>query len=449
MTRQIVLTGCLAATGLLTACDDSSQQDQQSRAALTQAITTLTDAQRGYADGGGDETYQTYRTTQLQEAAQQLEQVIAKGSGSAKTEAQRLLADVRLSQARQLIQNARLGQAEVEGRLEALFNKAAAVERINDLIVTRGGDDEAVLSALKEGDDLVRQSKAGVSGNLAELSAQREAALINAETYHGQASEHFNQAEQAEQQAFVAENDQARRQAETRAYQARLKGSSAQRQASEAQIEADRLGLEVARLQNEAQLWDQMAQQISSLTQKVRDDGEAASRDVSTADSSRNLGVAAVRETLDALVQRYRQDVEQPLNEAVAKTDAALSRIDNAISQGAAANRTGLRFDRLSLQVERARALSQHAAAAKQVAAAVAAVADSPVMKNPANASTAQEIDAVRSSLAEQAQALSQSTRDTIADSMELTEQLAEDQNVGEATQSLAKALQAYGQQLN
>ena len=447
--KPLLLTGCLAAASL-TACDDSARQDAQSRDALSQAIATLAEAERGYAAEIGEGGYEAHRADRLQAAAEQLEQVIAQGSGVSKVEAQRLLADVRLSQARQLVRQAKTSQSDIAGRLQRLLNQINTVEQVQRLITSRSGSDEGVVGALQEGEDMIRENKAGITSNLSELSAQREAATLNAESANEQAAGHFRRAEEAEQQAFIAENDQDRNAAEVRAYQARQEGAAAQRQAAEAQIEADRLARETASLQKESQTWDQMAQQVAGLMTKVREDGQAAATDVTEAGSAKNLGLTAVRQSLEELIEGYRQQIDQPLTEAGERINDALQQLDTATNQAAAGDRSGLRFDRLTALVEKARALSVHAAAAREVAGAASAVAASPAVSEATgnSAGISQMVSEVQTSLSEQAASLAQQTRDTIADALSSTEQLAEDQQLGQATQQLAQALRGYGQQL-
>ena len=447
--KPVLLTGCLA-VATLTACDNSAVQDAQSRDALSNAIATLSEAEQGYAADAGEDGYEGFRSSRLQEAAGKLEQVISQGTGVAKVEAQRLLADVRLSQARQLVRQAKANQSEVAGQLQRLLSQLTAVEQVQHRIVARGGSDEGVLSALREGDEMVRQNQAGLTSNLSELTAQREAATINAESANETAAGHFRRAEEAEQAAFIAGSDQERNAAEVQAYQARQEGAAAQRKAAEAQIEADRLGRQIASLQTESRLWEQMASQLNDLTTKVREDGRAAADDVTNAGSAKNLGLTAVRQSLEELVDGYRQRVDQPLAEATDKINDALQQLDVATGQAAAADRSGLRFDRLTALVEKARALSLHTAAAREVAGAASAVAASPAVRDATGggAGIAQSVGQMQTDLDTQASDLAQLTRDTIADAISSTEQLAEDQQLGQATQQLAQALRGYGQQL-
>ena len=434
----------ITAAGLtVMGCDGPSTQSARSRASLNQAIEILTQANAGYSTEGGDQGYWDYRLKKLDEAEAKLQEVISQGDAFSKSEAQKLMAGLELARAQEACDAAEREFIHLSSLGVELFNYLQAVERIQSLITARSGDSQAVVSALAEGDKMVGEKKAAVTAQISELSAQRESATIEAEKRNAEAAELFGKSQQLDQQAFVAESDEHRQAAVREIYRSEIQGQAALRKAREAQIEADHLGNQIAALQTEASLWDQMGQEIGQLQTQVRENGEAAAQDVSKAGSDKDLGLATVRQKLEAMNNVFKEQVQSPLDRAAGLAQSAHDRFGQASDRAA---RQAAQFDQLTAQTELAQILSLHANFAHDYAILVKAVASNPSLEGT---SMSQSLQSLSSGLTEQSQAKSEQARGVINDGQTLAESLAGDSPLGNASTALAESLQAYGQRLN
>jgi hypothetical protein len=440
-----VLAGVLLCGGSLLGCAERSAEEARARAALQEATALVTEAEAGFAPEQ-QTAYPEFRLAKLEEAAGRLNEVLGQGDDLAKAQAHQLLAGIEVTKAQLALRRAGRGFSDMSSAKVELLKLLEAVERINAKMIARGGDREAVLAALDEGAASIRQSKAGIASNLAELSAQREGAMLDAEKRNGEAAGSFTRGQEFEQQAFVAENDTDRNTAYQQAYEAQLAGQAAQRSAREAQIEADRLGAEIRKLQAESRLWDQMATQVAEMRERAQTAGDAASRDVTTAGSDKELGLAAVREKYDQLNNLYVNHVDAALGEARERLERAVEHHGQAERLAEGAGKRSAQFDRLAVQVDLAHVLSRHAQYARDFAGTAEAVAGNPVVTDTP---IAQAIATRHQQVAEQAETLRQQTGELITAAIEQAQPLVGESELGQATASLTDSLRVYDSQIN
>ena len=442
----LALSALAVSVGLSVGCDDSAATAAQSRASLNEVIGALNTAEQGYTPGGVDQEYLEFRREKRQEVAGQLDAIVKSADPVAATEARVLLASVKVSQARDGVQQADAAFARVGKSSRALFDQLAAIERINSLIVARSGDAASVLNDLGQGDALIRENKDRAVAELSEVASQRESAILDAEKHNNAAAGHFTQATEFEKQAFVASSDTAKQDAYTNAYRSRLAGQAAQKQAQEAQILADSFGHEAETLKNEIALWDRMAQQVDGLADRVRTDGDAAARDVSTASSSKGVAVATMKEQYDVIAGAYKNDVNGQLKAASGLAQEALGLINEAVASADRDQRNALAFDRLEAQVALTQALTRQSRHARDFAGVCRSLAQNPAVSGTAIAQVAAE-DATKFS--DTSQEVAELAQKSINAGLEQSQQLAGDSASGSAAAALAQALQTYGMQLN
>ena len=442
----LALSAFVASAGLSVGCDDSAATAAQSRASLNEVIGTLNTAEQGYTPGGVDQEYLEFRREKRQEVADQLDAIVKSADPVAATEARVLLASVKVSQARDGVQQADAAFARVGKSSRALFDQLAEIERINSLIVARSGDAASVLNDLGQGDALIRENKDRAVAELSEVASQRESAILDAEKHNNAAAGHFTQATEFEKQAFVASSDTAKQDAYTNAYRSRLAGQAAQKQAQEAQILADSFGHEAETLKNEIALWDRMAQQVDGLADRVRTDGDAAARDVSTASSSKGVAVATMKDRHEEISTTYTKEVNERLESAVQLAQQAVDLIDRAQGSASREQRSALAFDRLEAQVALTQALTRQARYAQDFTGIVRAIADNPAVSGTAAAQAASS-EATR--LSDSAKQATERAQKSIAAGLEQSEQLVGETQTGRAAAALAQALQTYSTQLN
>ncbi|MEO1236046.1 MAG: hypothetical protein AAFX76_04585 [Planctomycetota bacterium] len=436
---------CLSAC-FFVGCDDEAAQIAKSRDALDEAVKLLEQAEQGFAPGDAEGSYAEYRLQTLAAAEERLQAVAAQGDPVAQAGAHRLLAGVKTSQARATTRDAVDAFARVTGRATALSNHVAAVGRINALIVARSDDGGAVLSALEEGDAMIQQNKAAVTATLAELSAQRESAILEAERLNAQAADHLSRAQQAEQRAFVADSGEAKQEAYTQTYQAQLEAQAARRAAQDQQIAADRLADEIAARRAELAEWDAIAQQVADLRTRVRDEGDAAARDVSTAGSAKQLELATVQEQFEALSSLYGAEVRDRLEDAALSAETAVEQARSAGSKSASGDRQALELERVAAQTELAHVLTRHAGYARDHAQTLAALAASPAVRGSA---AARAMTDASTQLNQTAAALVERADGVINDGINVADAMQGDGPVGQAAASLAAALRSYQTRLN
>lgn len=449
MTRfQIfMLAGSISLTGAMIGCDDQLAQTAKARAALDEAIAVLDEAEQGFVTGEAAGDYSKFRMSRLGDAETKLKAVIAQDTDRlAKTGAHRLLAGVKSSQARASAQQATAGFSQINRRSTGLFNQLAAAQRINALIVSRTGDGGAIVKALEEGQGLITQSKAAVNTSLGELSQQREAATLKAQTFNSQAASHLTRAEEFEEQSRVAPNDEVKQDVFTKAYSAQVDAQAAQRKAQEQEIEAQLANEQIEALQTEIGLWDEMAEQLAELKQRVETDGADAARDVTTAGSRRGLALNDLQEEIAKLAADFTKNVQTPLTAAAVDMNQAVAELETAIGLADAGDKQTLRFEQVGAKTELASVLSRHANYAADFSQMLTAVIENPVV---AGGSAASELQAKQDAFAQQAAALSGEARGVIEDGLAQSETLAGEDAIGQATQGLAQALRTYGDQLN
>lgn len=442
-----LLAGSLTLSLCVAGCDDQVAATAKSHAALQEAVDLLDEAEQGYVGPEAGADYNAFRMDKLREARTQLETLVAEGNNAAtKAGAHRLLAGVKLSQARAATDRAVTGFARLNGHSIGVFDHLAAAQRINALIVARGGDGGAVLKALEEGQELVRDSKAGINSSLSELSAQRESATLKAEQLNGEASSHFTRAQEFEEQSRVAPNDEVKRDVFTKAYSAQLKGQASQRLAQEQQIEANQLADQIAALRSQLELWDKMGVQVSTLKQRVQMEGDEAARDVSTAGSRKDLALTTISGEVQTLTRHFNDNVDGPLNAAASEAESAVAELEKAKGLASASEKSALEFEQAAARVELAHILSRHASFTADFGKMLDAIVQNP---NVAGSSTASEYRSQPAELADRAAALVDRAKDVIEAGLAQTESMAGDTATGQASQALAQALRTYGDQLN
>ncbi len=440
---SLILAGLTLAAGLCVGCDTEASRSAKTAAALEEAIATFDRAERGFAaTAEGD--YQQFRLAHFDEARAKLEAIVAEGDSASKISAHRVLASIDTAMAQVHADRAASAFAVIRGRSTGLFNHLAAVERINALMVARADDGGAVLGALDEGDAMIRESKAGLTSSLAELNAQREAAIVEAERHNAEAARHFETARQLEEQAILAQRIDAKQAGYNQAYAAQLQGEDARLKAQRQQIEADRLAQEIAPLQAELELWDQMATRIGELRERARQDGEESATDVSTALDAKVIAIAAVDEQYQALANLYREDVDKPLTAAIADASDAVQHLDQALGLARGGDRSALQLERAAADVARVHILTRHAGYARGFAAMLGAMAGNPAL---ADAAVLERLREQQQQLARQADQLAEQARATITAGLEGI--AAEDADPNDPAQALAAALRSYGEQLN
>lgn len=435
----------LAAAAVFSAgCDGEPARAAKARAALQEAMASYREAARLYKPGDTEQDLATYRRGKLAEAASKLEPVAGLGDSVAAAEALRLLAEINVEQASDEIAQADVAIAGVGRISRSLFDQLKALERIEALILARGGDGASVLQALTEGEAFVSQSKAGVTAAFESVGGDREGAILDAEKHNNTASAQFTRAAEFEQQAFVASNDTAKQEAYTKAYQAQLAGQAAQKRARDAQIRADSLGQQAETLRNEIALWDRMARQLGGLSDRVRQEGESAARDVSAASSNKVLAVAALQESYDEITAAYDNQVRDRLVRAEELAKQALGHLDKS-EQAAGGVGSDLAFARLRSQAVLAKALSRHARYAHDFAGVLDAVAKDPAVSGTA---AAQACRGKADELAASAQEAGKQAADAVADGVKTAEPITNDSAQGKAVASLTDSLKAYQTQL-
>lgn len=442
-----MLAGSISLTGALVGCDDQIAQTAKARAVLDDAIVMIDEAEQGFVSGDTSGDYRAFRMDRLSQAETKLNAVIAQDADRlAKIGAHRLLAGVKSSQARAVTQQAEAGYRQINSRTSGLFNQLATAQRINALIVSRTGDGGAIVNALDEGQTLIQQSKAAVNASLAELSVQREAATLNAEKFHSQAASHFTRAGEFEDQSRVAPNGEVKQEVFTKAYSAQVDGQAAQRQAQEEEIQSQLAAQQIEALRTEIDLWDKMAEQITTLKQRVETEGADAARDVNTAGSDRGLALASVQEQVDQLSVIFNEQVQAPLATAAAKLSDGVAQLDKAIGLADAPDKKTLQFEQVGAKVELAGILSRHANYAVDFGEMLTAIIDHPVV---AGGSAASSFQAKHAEFAQQAVTLKDQARGVIADGLTQSESMSGQDDIGQASQGLAQALRTYGEQLN
>jgi len=428
-------------------CDDQVAQTAKARAALDDAIVILDEAEQGFVTGDAAGDYRAFRITRLGEAETKLKAVIAQDADRlAKVGAQRLLAGVKSSQARDEAQRAAAGYSQISRRTKSLFNQLATAQRINALIVSRTGDGGAIVNALEEGQTLIQQSKAAVNASLAELSVQREAATLNAEKFNSQAASHLTRAEEFEEQSRVAPNGEVKQQVFTQAYSAQVDAQAAQRQAQEEEIQAQLAADQIEALRTEIGLWNKMAEQIATLKQRVETEGADAARDVNTAGSDRGLALASVQEQVDQLAVIFNEQVRNPLGTAAGQMSEAVALLGSAIGQADAPDKKNLQLEQVGAKVELAGVLSRHANYAENFSALLTSIIDHPAV---AGGSAAAALQTRQGEFAQQAVSLKDEARGVIADGLTQSEAMTGEDPIGQASQGLAQAFRSYGDQLN
>lgn len=442
-----LLAGSLTLGMCVGGCDDQVAATAKSHAALQDAVRLLDEAEQGYVGAEGNLDYPAFRMAKLEEARGKLETLVSQANNpTTKAGAHRLLAGVKLSQARASMQQAIDGFEQLTGRSTGVFHHLAAAQRINALIVARGGDGGAVLNALEEGETLISDSKADVNSSLSELTTLREAATLKAEQLHAEASTHFTRAQEFEEQSRVAPNDQVKREVFTKAYSAQLDGQASQRLAQEKQIEADQLAKQIEALRSQLELWDKMNVQVTTLKQRVQQEGDEAARDVSTAGSRKDLALTTISGEVQALTGLFNEQVDAPLNAAAGEAEAAVAELEKAIGLADASERGVLQFEQAAARVELAHVLSRHAGFTADFGQMLNAIAENPAV---AGTPAASEYADRPSALADRAAELTDRARAVIEAGLAQTESMAGDNAMGQASQSLAQALRTYGEQLN
>jgi len=440
-----VLAG-MASLGVLTAtgCDDQAAKLAESRVALSEAIALLDQAEQGFAPEGEAEGYLGYRTKMLGQAEAKLDAILGQGGLSDPVMiagAHELQAGVKVSLARVLADDADAAFVRINGQSTGLFSHLAAVEQINAVIVARGGDSASILKALEEGDDLIAEKKKTIAADLIELSAQREAATLNAEKHHSQASSHFTQAQEFESLAINAASDEQKLAAYTQDYQAQIAGQDAQRHARDEQIDANRIAEQLAALKTQVNLLDQMATQVQDLRSRVQQEGSQAARDVSTANSTKGLVVAGVQEEYAKVAAIYHDKVDAPLAAAADQVRSAIEHLDQAMASADRADRRALETTRAGAQVDLTRVLSAHAGYARDFAKITSVFTDSPAIAGNAAAGT---FRSKQDKLISQAKTLSEQAKAAMDEGIESSDALAD-----EAAEARTQTLRAYGARLN
>ncbi|MEM9914164.1 MAG: hypothetical protein AAF911_04315 [Planctomycetota bacterium] len=449
MTRlqTLMLAGSISLTGVMIGCDDQLAQTAKARAALDEAIAVLDEAEQGFLSDDSAGSYTEFRTQRLSDAESKLKAVIALDTDRlSKTGAHRLLSGVKSSQGRTSAEQAAAGFTQINQTSVGLFNQIATAQRINALIVARGGDSEAIIAALEEGQGMISQSKAAANAGISELSVLREGAANKAESLNSQAASHLTRAQEFEEQSLVAPNDEVKQDVYTKAYSAQLDAQEAQRKAQEQEIEAQLAAEQIAALQREIGLWDQMSEEIADLKQKVETEGTLAARDVAAAGSKQTIAFNDLEAEISKLVAAYNDGVQAPMEAATADMNLAVSELETAIGLADAADKVTLRFGQVGAKTELAGVLSRHANYAADFGAMLAAVLENPVIsQSPAASSLRSQADG----FAQQAGALTDQARDVISDGLAQSETMIGEDPIGQATQSLAQALRTYGDQLN
>lgn len=446
--QTVSLATILLAAGLTAGCDDSAAKAANARASLGEATAVYEQAVQGYVPTGVEQDYSIFKREKLAEAAGQLETLTAASDSVSATEALILLSGVKTAQARDEVQQAAVAFAGVGQRSQGLFDQLAEVERITALIVARTGDGGSVLNALGVGAAEISQDKNDVTQTLSGIAGRREGATLDAEKFNNAAAGHFTRATEFEKQAFVAATDAAKQEAYTSAYQAELAGQAALKQAQDAQILADSLTEQTSALQNEIALLDKMAQQVGDLTRRVREEGDSAARDVSTASSDKSLAVTTMKGEFDKVKEAYNQGVEARLKRSVELSKQALDHIEAATASSARDQRASLGFDRLEAQVTLTQALTRQSRYASDFSSILRSIADNPAVSGTSAAQAAQKA-AVES--ADKAKSFAEQAKGVIDNGLQQVEdeQLAGDSASGKAAATLAQALRAYGSQLN
>lgn len=445
--NRCLLTGSLVLVALATGCDDQIATTAKSRAALDEAIVLIEQSGQGYVTGDSHADYRAFREGKLAEARTRLDAVIAQASDPViKAGARRLLAGTNLSQAQADLQHAVNSYSRVAASSANLFNYLAAAQRINALIVSRGGDGGSILNALNEGQELIRENITKVNASLSDLTSQRESAMLKAEQLHSEASSDFTRAQEFEEQSRVAPNDQVKREVFTSAYSAQVDGQDAQRRAREQEINAEQYAAQIASLQSQLTQWNAMSQRIDTLKVQVQEAGDEAAREISEAGSSKNLVLAEVSEQIEAMTTLFENEVRGPLDAAANHADSAIQQLDEAINLADAQAKAGLNLEQIGARVELAQVLSRHAVYTRDFAAILETVRGNPGV---ANSSAVSSLESSQSELTSRATALTQRAQGVISEGLKQSETMASEDATGQASQALAQALRSYEQQLN
>ncbi|MEE9405638.1 MAG: hypothetical protein V3V20_12160, partial [Algisphaera sp.] len=369
-----------ASLGLANAgCDQGAAATYVSRTQLEDAVQLVNDAERGFA--GDTEDYAAFRTAKLTEAQGKLESLVTSDDPATQAGALRLLASVQTSAARRQSREAGAAFAQMSAASANLSHQLAAIDVINQVILSHRDDGSTIVEALREGASKIETSQNAITQRVAELKSKRESHVEAAQVAHDRAAALFDDARKADEAGFATQDIDRKQKALRAAYTAQMGGEAARLEALTAEIAAERLASEVAALETEADLWSTMSQQVADLQTQQTSEGTTARELFGEGEKARVLGLEGLATTYDQLVNRFNAEVSAPLDAAVAAADDAVAKYGKAAGLIKEQNgRKTAEFGRFTAQMELINALTHRAAFAFAFATLGESIAASPAV---------------------------------------------------------------------
>jgi hypothetical protein len=441
--RFVLAGGVFAASAVFMGCDQQATQQAQARAEMENAIALVEEAERGFAPQGFEGTTAEFRKTKFNEAVEQL-QAIADQGGDTGASAMRLIANIKLSESRVLATEAARHYANVRGRTTSLDKRASAVGEVNQLILVRDDDPTESLNNIDQAQSLVSKTLAEFSAKTEELTAKRSRAQRRAEDAAGQAEQAFAQASEIEQDAAESGDAEQQRTLIRQAYEKQREGEAARHQAQLAEIEAKNYSAEIEPLETESNLYQQMAQQLDELRDRIQSSSQSAERAVSEARSMKQNNIGVVVQQFETVSDLYYNEVNQRISAAVELAEDAVAMLSKAEGAATGNLKQAINFELTTARIE----LAQLNATQARYANGFGKLADS-LAGNPAltDESASVNFGQAVSRLQEDAQQHIAQAREVIAEAELMLQSLS-----GTTEQQLAKlneALTISRQQLN